>query len=118
MTLSDVPSAMPFDAANARAPKIGDFLKLSGRVRGDHTTTGMTVTLSDAFAGRATPCSDLRAQGWVKWDQLRAAMAKAARELDADAVNPIWEQVLDGLDEAIAEVKRVRAEARNGRATS
>lgn len=104
MTQSYVPSAMPTGDASACGAEIGGFPMLSARVRDDRTTTGTTVTHSEHWLVRPQVCGDLKRQSWAKWDLLRATLTRAGRDFGDDAVNPLWERVLDVLDDLQVEV--------------
>ncbi len=104
MTLSDVPSAMPDDHANGSRAESGAFSMLSARVRDDRTTTGTIVTHSEHWIVRPQVGGDLKRESWAKWDRLRATLTRAGRDFGDDAVNPLWERVLDVLDDLQAEI--------------
>ncbi len=105
--------AMPVGAATAMGGE-SRTAPVNRRARSDHTTTPGTLTLGDIFSGRAEPCRDLKARAWVKWDQLRAVLTRAARHVDRAVIDEVWEKVLDDLDASIAHVDRVLSEAREG----
>ncbi len=107
MTQRHMPDAMPKGDANARGADSAGFPMLSARVRDDRTTAGMTVTHSEHRLVRPQHCGDLKRQSWAKWDRLRATLTRAARDFGDDAINPLWERVLDGLDDLQSEVDRM-----------